>query len=66
MDAAQEMEYATMRAPKDVVRVVKLLAALDGKSVHEWSDTDFRQWVNERYKERIAQENKGHELGGES
>ena len=56
MSQAAEPEYTTMRAPKDIARMVGILASLDGKTIGELFDTDFREWVQRRYDARIAKE----------
>lgn len=66
MAATSESEtVTTMRAPKDVVRMVSVIATMDGKSIHEFADTDLREWVTKKYKARIAAEGRANDRGGE-
>lgn len=60
-----DIDTSTMRAPRDVIRMIDVLAALDGKSVSSFNNTDLREWVTKRYRARIAREGKTQDLGGE-
>lgn len=68
----QPAESTTMRVPRDVLRMIDILASFDGMSVAEFNDRVTRAWVANLYRERIAAEGRGpvavpaNDLGGES
>lgn len=53
-----------MRAPKDVVRMIGELAAMQGTTMHEWNDTELRKFVTKKLRERVNK--RAAELGGEA
>jgi hypothetical protein len=61
--AEADTESSTMRTPKDVIRMIGVLAKMDNKSITDFNDTDLREWVTKKYKARIAKEGKGFDLG---
>lgn len=54
----ESVETSTMRAPRDVIHKINVLAAMDGKSIVDFNDTDLREWVDSRYAARMAAENR--------
>lgn len=65
MNTSEDVETSTMRAPKDVIRMIDVLASMDEKSISEFSNTDLREWVTKKYRAAIAREGKAHDVGGE-
>jgi hypothetical protein len=61
--AEEEVEYSTMRTPKDVIRMIGVLATIDGTTISGWCDTTLREFVVKKYRARIRKE--GADLGGE-
>lgn len=64
MEQQTEVPDTSMRAPKDLVRMIGVLATLDGTTISGWCDTTLREFVVKKYKARIRKE--GADLGGES
>lgn len=58
------IEYTSMKAPKDVVRMIGELAAMENVMMQEWCDTELRKFVTEKLRKRVAR--RAAELGGES
>lgn len=60
----EQVEHTSMRAPKDVVRMIGELAAMQGTTMHEWNDTELRKFVTKKLRERVNK--RAAELGGEA
>lgn len=56
-------EYTSMKAPKDVVRMIGELAAMEAIPMQEWCDTELRKFVTKKLRERATR--RAAELGGE-
>jgi len=51
-------EWTSMRTPKDVVRMIGVLASMDGLTISDFTKTDLREWVLGKYRARVAAESK--------
>jgi hypothetical protein len=73
--ATDPNDFSTMRTPKDVIQKITVLATLDNKGISEFCDTDLREWIEQRFSERMKHEAKAkrrkdpafaNDMGGES
>lgn len=64
MASETAVECTSMRIPKDVVRMIGELAAMEGVSMNAWCDTELRKFITEKLRKRAAR--RAAELGGES
>lgn len=53
-ETREQIEYTSMRIPKDVAQMIGELAAMNGTSMHEWNDTELRKFVAKKLRERVA------------